>query len=252
MDNWQEESLVPRENTEHYFLKRDKKIKQANNLFVNFFQNKSPNQVRCEIGTALGGIRGVNGRAVVLAADGQMSWGNNKDSMEFPKIFQVDKYTAVAVTGTMNFIQEIIKIFEIELFFHQAQKQGRFLSPDGKANLLSNLVKQIMDMSLYFGFGIGFLMAVYDPKEDVAQLFRIGCLGTIIKNRNVLAEGSGCDWVLGVLDKDYKEKGGITIPRQSMIKLAKQAIDSAIIHDLYCGGKKLVYFIDKHGVRRIK
>ncbi len=236
------------ESARRYLLMRNKKIRDTKNLVLSFFENKSPDQVRRELGTALGGIVGMNGKLAVLASDGQTSAGYNKYSMNTNKIYQVDKYTAVAGTGSVSFIQEIVKIFEVDLYFYQARQQGQFLSPTGKANLLSGLVNQI----IYFGFGVGFLMAVYDPKDEEARIFQIFADGAITKDKPVLADGSGGDWVLGALDDHYEEFGGIAMTRKYMVYLTKKAIGSAIKHDLYCGGKKTIYLIDKYGARRTR
>ncbi len=235
------------ERADRFSLARDKTIKVIRNVVANFFENKTSEQVRRELGTALAGIVGVNNKEAILISDGQCTFGSNKHSMDVKKIFQVDKYTAIAGTGTLGFIQEIVRLFEVELYFYQAQKQGKFLSPTGKAHLLSGLVKQVM----HFGFGVSFLLAVYDPRDKEARIFNISASGSITKDKPILSGGSGHDWVLSVLDNSYNQLGNKAITRKQMLALAKQAIDNAIKHDLYCGGKKTIYLINRFGARRI-
>jgi ATP-dependent protease HslVU (ClpYQ) peptidase subunit len=44
------------------------------------------------------------------------------------------------------------------------------------------------------------------------------------------AIGSGCDFALGAMHVLYDKKG-------SAEQIAKQSIDAAITHNIYCGGK---------------
>lgn len=243
---------------EPYFLARGMSeksgsIERARNSATQFFERKSAETIIKETGTAIGGIIGAGGKAVILGADGQMTSGYRKSS-GFKKIFEIDKYTAVGITGAVAFLQDIVKIFEAEVSFIQmSRSDGIFISPNGKANILASLVKSIIVLPLNYGISVGFLLGVYNPKNDEGRLFKIGSLGSIIEpGSNIEADGCGRDWVYSILDDNYQRLGGINANKKNLLSLMKRAIGSAVRNDTYCGNPKLFYIIDKYGVRRVR
>lgn len=234
---------------ENYLLEREKRIEHARRSAKQFFE-QSPAQIIQETGTAIGGVIGEGGKAVVLGADRQMTSGYQK-IMGFQKIFPIDKYTAVGITGVVSFLQDIIKIFKADVECEQmGRNDGTFLSPGGKAEILASLVKQIIVLPLVYGIGVGFLLAVYDPKDDEARLFRIGTFGSITEDtNNFSADGSGGLCVYTVFMDHYQEMGGKNMDRKNLIKLTKRAIRLAVKIDPYCGDKELLYLIDIKGGR---
>lgn len=228
-------------------------IERARNSATQFFERRSAETIIRETGTAIGGIVGAEGKVVILGADGQMTSGYQKIK-GFKKIFEIDKYTAVGITGSVAFLQDIVKIFEAEVNFIQMSKSdGTYVSPNGKATILSDLVKSIIVLPLNYGIGVGFLLAVYNPNDDEARLFRVGILGSIIEPKaNIEADGCGKDWVYSVLEDNYQKLGGIDMDRKNLLSLMRRAIGSAVRNDTYCGPPKLFYVIDKNGARRVK
>jgi len=252
LDIFESEGLVITDDVKNYLAEREKKIAAIRQLANQFSEGKTQKEVVEKIGTALAGIVGLGGKAVVLAADGQTTLAYQRYKYDAEKIYQIDKFTAVAGTGTVAFIQDIVKFFELEIYFIQASKSnGTFVSPNGKANILANLVKNIIVFPLYYGIGIGFLLAVYDPKEDEARLFDISPFGSI-SEKNILANGSGWREVDAILEDRYQELGGINMDRKNLKWLAKRAINMAIKKNVFCGGKKLLYMVDQYGARRVR
>lgn len=237
---------------ESYLLEREKRIEHARRSAKQFFE-QSPAQIIQETGTAIGGVTGEGGKTLILGADRQMTSGYQK-IMGFQKIFPIDKYTAVGITGMVSFLQDIVKIFKADVEYEQmSRSDGTFLSPGGKAEILASLVKQIIVLPLVYGIGVGFLLGVYDPRDDEVRLFDIGTFGSITEDpNNFSAAGSGGLCVYTVFMDRYKEMGGKDMDRKNLIKLARRAIKIATIIDPYCGDKELLYVINKKdGVRRI-
>lgn len=228
-------------------------IERARNSVTQFFEGKSRETIIRETGTAMGGIVGAGGKIVILGADGQMTSGYQKVK-GFKKIFEIDKYTAVGTTGSVAFLQDVVKIFEAEVNFIQMSKSNdTYISPSGKATILSDLVKSVIMLPLHYGIGMGFLLAIYNPKDDEARLFEIGPLGSIVEPKNnIAADGCGRDWVYSVLEDSYKKLGGIDMDKKNLLRLIKRAIGSAVRNDIYCGSPKLFYLVDKNGARRVK
>jgi len=248
--------ILEKENLEAFLLARkisERKILDAQKSVTQFFQGKSPEQIKLETGTAIGGAVGAKGKVVILGADGQMTSGYQKIK-GFDKIFEVDKYTVVSITGTVAFLQDIVKIFSAEVNFIQMYRSdGTFISPNGKANILASLVKQVIVLPLVYGIGLGFLLGIYDPKDDEARLFEIGTCGEIIETKNnIAADGCGRNWVYSVLEDNYQKLGGVNIKREDLLRLMKQAVGSAIRNDTYCGAPSLFYLVDKKGARRVR
>jgi 20S proteasome alpha/beta subunit len=252
LDVFESEGLVITDDVKSYLAEREKKITAIRRLADQFSEGKTKEDIAEKIGTALGGIIGLGGKAAILAADGQTTLGYQRYKLDDEKIYQIDRYTAVAGTGTVAFIQDIVKFFELEVYFIQASKsEGTFVSPNGKANILANLVKNIIVLPLYFGIGVGFLLAVYDPKDDESRLFDVSPFGSI-SEKNILANGSGWREVDAILEDRYEELGGRDMNRKNLKWLAKRAINMAIKKNVFCGGEKLLYMIDKYGARRAR
>lgn len=252
LDVFEKEGLTITDDVKKYLRERERKIEAARQLANQFAEGKTQKEIEEKIGTALAGIIGLGGKAVVLAADGQTSLGPYKYQMDSEKIYQIDKFTAVAGTGTVAFIQDIVRFFELEIYFIQASKSdGTFVSPKGKVNILSDFMKNIMALDLYFGIGVGFLLAVYDPKDEEARLFQFDSFGAW-GERDIAAHGCGFHYVDAILEDRYEELGGKDMNRKNLKWLAKRAIGMAIKKNVFCGGKKLLYMIDKYGARRTR
>jgi len=252
LDIFESEGLVITDDVKSYLAEREKKIAAVRQLAIQFSEGKTQKDIMKKIGTALAGIIGLGGKAAILAADGQTTWGDQRYRLDAEKIYQIDKFTAVAGTGTVAFIQDIVKFFELEVYFIQASKgDGTFISPKGKANILASLVKSIIVLPLYYGIGVGFLLAVCDPKDDEARLFDISPFGSI-SEKDILANGSGTPWAEAILEDRYEELGGVNMDRKNLKWLAKRAINMAIKKNVFCGGKKLLYMVDKYGARRVR
>lgn len=239
-----------------YLVERGKSIEDARRTATQFFEGKSPERILQETGTAIGGVIGEGGKTVVLGADTQMTSGRQK-IMGFQKIFPIDKYTAVGITGAVSFLQDIVKIFKAEVEYEQmGRSDGTFISPGGKANILASLVKQIIILPLVYGIGVGFLLGVYDPEDDEVRLFNIGAFGSVHEDPvNFSADGSGGLCVYSFFKSQYEKRGGKDMSRKNLIKLTGEAIRLAMDIDLYCGDRKnkeMLYVIDKNGVERIK
>ncbi len=234
-----------------YLSARKEKIEAARNSGRQFFEGKSLEDAKRETGTAIGGVIGAGGKVVVLGADGQMTSGQQK-LRGFEKILQIDKYTAVGITGAVSFLQDIVKIFEAEVSIRQRLKNdGTFLSPNGKANILAWLVKQVAVFSFNYGAVASFLLGVYNPKDDEARLFSIGPDGSVYEDKNNFsADGHGGRCIYTVFRYRYKEIGGIDTSKEDLVKLTKRAVNIAIDDDPYCGPPKLFYTIDKNGAKR--
>lgn len=235
-----------------YLLERERRIEYARRSAEQFFE-QSPEQIMQETGTAIGGVIGEGGKTLVLGADRQMTSGRQK-IMGFQKIFPIDKYTAVGITGEVSFLQDIVEIFKAEVEHEQmGRSDGTYLSPGGKAKSLASLVKRIIILPLAYGIGVGFLLGVYDPEDDEARLFSIGTFGSIIEDpNNFSAAGSGGLVVYTVFMDRYKELGGKDMNRKNLKWLAKRAIKLAVKIDPYCGGKEMLYLIDKNGAGRTR
>lgn len=239
-------------NAERYITGRAAKIKAANELAMQFSEGKRPKDIIAETATALGGIVGKNGKAVIIGADGQTSAGYMKIQTDTKKIHVIDKYTVVAGTGAVAFIQDIVKIFEADIKFIQYSKgDGTVISPNGKVNILSSLVRSIMALELYFGIGAGFLLGVYDPKDDEARLFHLDSFGAVTE-KDIAAHGCGTPYIQAILEDRYEELGGKDMNQDNLARLMKRALKIAIKIDVFCGGKKLLYIVDKYEARSVR
>jgi len=234
-----------------YFKERQERIVIIREEVNHFFGNRNIEEIRADTGTVLAGIVGKEGDFAILGADGQSVLGGQRYGIEVRKIFPVDKFTIIGGTGTVSFIQDTVKLYRADINFLQ-MKDCNFLSPQGKASRLSEIVKQTMFIrSYFFALPIGFALVVYDHQEKRARLFEVGPFGNI-DEKYCLGIGSGGMWAFSYLKSRINSKNKRPSDKKDALKLVREAINHAIKNDIFCGGKKIFYLLNSKGIRRIE
>lgn len=182
---------------------------------------------------------------IVLAADkratlGGMMVGHKK----IKKIVKLNEDIAITTAGMVSDVQLLAKIMKAQLRLDH-MRRTRKASVKEAANLLAGMVYQnIRKLSAVPGI-TGFIMGGRD--EHGFHLYDIGVDGSALLDKDYLADGSGMQFALGVLETEFKED----MPIDKGIKVAATAINAAIQRDTSTGNGLDVVTITSEGVKHV-
>jgi len=195
-------------------------------------------------GTTILGIVCKDG--VVMAADRQSTAGTivmNKDSQ---KIKEINNYLLFAGTGMVSDIQRSVKLAGAELRLKELRSKSRPTVKQG-ANLVSAMIYQSIRQPTMLQFMVGSLIGGFN-EDGTAELYSIDPSGGIKQIEDYDANfGSGMPFVLGLLERQYKE--GMTI--KEGMELALEAIKSATQRDIGSGYGIDIFTITKEGIKKV-
>ena len=210
----------------------------------------NPGTVEHVEGTTIVGL--VYEGGAVMAGDRRATSGNVISKRDMRKVFESDAWSAVGISGAAGPAMEMAKLFATNLE-HYEKIEGGPLSLEGKANLLSQMVRGNLPMAMQ-GLIVVPLFAGYDPREDVASIYEFDALGGRYEERRFATTGSGGRDARGSLKARYREgldrDGGIDMVIEALWDAADE--DSATGGpDLVRGIYPLVAIIDADGYREL-
>ena len=195
-------------------------------------------------GTTILGIVCKDG--VVMAADKQSTAGTivmNKDS---DKIKMINEYLAFAGTGSVSDIQRAVKIAAAELRLKELRSRTRPSVRNG-ASLITSIIYSSIRQPTMLQFMVGSLVGGVN-EDGSTELYSVDPAGAIQKVSDYDANfGSGMPYVLGLLERQYKE--GMSV--KEGIELAKEAIKSSTQRDTGSGHGIDVFAISKDGIKKV-
>jgi len=195
-------------------------------------------------GTTILGIVCKDG--VVMASDRQSTAGTivmNKDSQ---KIQRINNYMLFAGTGMVSDIQRSVKLAGAELRLKELRSKSRPTIKQG-ANLVSAMIYQSIRQPTMLQFMVGSLIGGFN-EDGTAELYSIDPSGGIKQIQDYDANfGSGMPFVLGLLERQYKED--MTV--KEGMELALEAIKSATQRDIGSGYGMDIFTITKEGIKKV-
>ena len=195
-------------------------------------------------GTTILGIVCKDG--VIMAADRQSTAGNVVLNKKSRKVVNVNDYILFAGTGMVADIQRSIKLAAAELKLKELRSKCR-PSVKQAANLTATMIYQSIRQPTMLQFMVGSLIGGMN-EDGSTELYSIDPAGGILKVDDYDANfGSGMPYVLGLLERQYKE--GMTI--EEGIELAKEAIKSSTQRDIGSGHGIDIFAITKEGIKKV-
>ncbi len=195
-------------------------------------------------GTTIIGIVCKDG--VVMAADRQVTAGNIVMNKNTPKVVQVNDYVVSSWTGGVADAQRLGKLIAAELKLKELKSHSR---PTIKqtANLTATITySQIRQPSMIPNI-VGSLVGGFNEDGGV-ELYTIEPAGGIYKVENYDANfGSGMPYVLGLLERQYKED----ISVKEGVELAKEALKSSTQRDIGSGYGIDIFTITKGKIKKV-
>ncbi len=195
-------------------------------------------------GTTILGIVCKDG--VVMAADRQVTAGNIVMAKSERKVFPINDYLVFAGCGIAGDIQRVPRFISAELKLKELKSRSR---PTVKqaANLLFQVAYSGIRQPSVIPQQVGSLLAGFN-EDGSTELYSIEAAGSISKIKDYDAsQGSGMPFVLGLLERQYKEDMTIN----EGVELALEAIKSATQRDIGSGYGFDIFTITKEGIKKV-
>jgi proteasome beta subunit len=186
--------------------------------------------------TTLGMV--VNG-ATVMATDARVTAGYFVTNTVGRKLYKIDESIAMTIAGTVADAQNVIDILKYHIHLYRIEKR-KPISVYSVATLASNLFVY----NRYFPLQVETLIGGYDSSGP--DLYMVDLFGSL-SHEKVSSTGSGSPVALGVLEDGYRDSMSV----EDGIKLAAQAITSAMRRDIATGNDFNIAVIDKSGYREL-
>ena len=195
-------------------------------------------------GTTILGIVCKDG--VVMAADRQTTAGNVIVNKNKQKVSQLNDYLVISWTGGVADAQRTSKLIAAELRLKELKSRSR---PTVKqaANLISSITYSSVRQPSMIPSIVGTILAGVN-EDGSTELYSIEPAGSVMQIKDYDANfGSGMPYVLGLLERQYKEDMSVA----DGIELAKEAIKSSTQRDTGSGFGIDIFVITKDGIKKV-
>lgn len=170
---------------------------------------------------------------VVMAGDRRATAGNLIAHKRVRKVYEADRHSAVAISGTAGMAVELIKLFRTELE-HYEKIEGATLSLEGKANFLARMIRGNLALA-FQGLVVIPLFCGYDELEEKGRLFSFDVVGGRYDELNYATTGSGGSEARSFLKNAWHD----TMTKEEALAAAVEALVSAAEEDTATGGPDL-------------
>ena len=171
---------------------------------------------------------------VVMAGDRRATAGNLISHRAIEKVFPADRHSGVAIAGAAGPAMDMVKLFQLQLE-HYEKVEGSALSLEGKANQLSQMVRNHLPAAMQ-GLAVVPLFAGFDTRRNAGRLFQYDVTGGRYEESNFAATGSGSLHAGTVVKLGFREGQD----RGTTIDLVINALFQAADEDSATGGPDLV------------
>jgi proteasome beta subunit len=183
-------------------------------------------------GTTVVAIRYADG--VLMAGDRRATSGNLISHRSMEKVFPADRHSGVAIAGAAGPAMEMVKLFQLQLE-HYEKVEGGALSLEGKANQLSQMVRNHLPAAMQ-GLAVVPLFAGYDLRRGTGRLFQYDVTGGRYEEADHASTGSGSLHAGTVVKLGFRDG----LSQEEVVDLALQSLWQAADADSATGGPDLV------------
>jgi proteasome beta subunit len=192
----------------------------------------APGALRYRHGTTVAALRFADG--VVMAGDRRATEGHAIAHRAMDKVFPADRYSAVAIAGAAGPAVEMVRLFQTQLE-HYEKVEGVVLSLEGKANQLSQMVREHLPMAMQ-GLAVVPLFAGFDVTRGTGRIFTYDVTGGHFEESEYNATGSGGRDARTTIKLGYRRD----LARDEAVELSIEALYEAADEDSATGGPDLV------------
>ena len=171
---------------------------------------------------------------VVMAGDRRATSGNWISHRTIEKVFPADRYSGVAIAGAAGPAVDMVRLFQLQLE-HYEKLEGSHLSLEGKANQLSQMLRNHLPAALS-GMAVVPIFAGFDRGRGVGRLFQYDITGGRYEESDYAATGSGSLHAATVVKLGFRED----LSRDDTVDLILHALWQAADEDSATGGPDLI------------
>ncbi|HLX77916.1 MAG TPA: proteasome subunit beta [Acidimicrobiales bacterium] len=202
--------------------------------------------------TTIAALRYANG--VVMAGDRRaVEGGASIAHRSIEKVFPADRYSAVAIAGAAGPAIEMVRLFQTQIE-HYEKVEGEALTLEGKANQLSQFVRDHLPMAMQ-GLGVVPLFAGWDTRRATGRIFTYDMTGGRYEETDFHATGSGGRDAKNTIKLGYRDR----MSRNEAVELAVEALYQAADEDAATGGPDplrgiypIIATVDESGFKRLE
>ena len=167
---------------------------------------------------------------VLMAGDRLATEGMRVASREVQKVYPTDSHSMIAIAGAAGPAIEMARILSVELE-HYEKIEGERLELDGKANKLSQMIRQNLPAAMQ-GLVVVPLFAGYDLRRRVGRLWKFDITGGRYEEGDFEATGSGGLYARESIKKRWRAGMGA----EEALDVAVEALAAAADEDRATGG----------------
>jgi proteasome beta subunit len=167
---------------------------------------------------------------VIVAGDRLATEGMRVASRDVQKVYATDAHSLVAIAGAAGPAIEMARLLRIELE-HYEKIEGEPLELDGKANKLSQMVRQNLPAAMQ-GLVVVPLFAGYDLRRDCGRIWKYDVTGGRYEETDFEATGSGGLYAQESLKKSHSAQAS----RDESLRTAVRALTDAADEDRATSG----------------
>ena len=170
---------------------------------------------------------------VLVAGDRLATAGHSVASRDVVKVFATDSHSCMAISGAAGPSIEMARILSVELE-HYEKIEGQALELDGKANKLSQMIRQNLPAAMQ-GLAVVPLFAGYDLRRRNGRLWKFDITGGRYEEAEFDATGSGGLYARETIKQAWRPG----LDQASALSLAVAALTAAADEDRATGGVDL-------------
>jgi proteasome beta subunit len=170
------------------------------------------------------------GAGVLMAGDRLATEGHRVAARDVQKVYATDSHSLVAIAGAAGPSIEMARLLRIELE-HYEKIEGEQLELEGKANKLSQMIRQNLPMAMQ-GLVVVPLFAGYDLRRNTGRLWKYDVTGGRYEETDFEAIGSGGVYAGESLKKSHDPR----MSRSDALRVAVEALTDAADEDRATGG----------------
>lgn len=170
---------------------------------------------------------------VAMLGDRQATEGHLVAHRRIQKVFEADRYSAVAISGTAGIAIDLVRLFQTELE-HYEKLEGNRLSLDGKATYLGRMVREQLPL-VFQGLVVVPLFCGYDEGDEVGRLYTFDVVGGRYEEHEFGATGSGSRDARAYLRSVFREG----FSEEEALDAGMRALVAAAQEDTATGGPDL-------------
>lgn len=195
-------------------------------------------------GTSIVGIVCKDG--IVMAADRKATGGNIVLQKNAQKLFKVNDYVAISITGNASDAQILIRVIRAELKLKELKIKSQPTIKEA-ASLLAMVTYNNIRQPAMIPNIVGTLIGGVNH-DGTTELYSIGPDGSIAFVEDYDANfGSGMPFILGFLERNWKPN----ISVKEGVDLSVEALKSSTQRDVASGHGIDVFTITKEGIKQV-